>query len=170
MTHIALLRGINVGGNNKVPMPELKAICEDLGFTNVRTYIQTGNVLFESGDSEAQVVEKLEQALQESKQRYIAVMVRSAKELEAVLANNPFPDASPSQVGVLFFSKPVPKDVFEGFTTTEPEEVVVSGREIYINYVNGMGRSKLKLPKMPEQGTARNINTVAKLVELSEKA
>lgn len=167
-TFIAFLRGINVGGNTILPMAKLKDICTDLGFENVRTYIQSGNVLFDSDLSEHKLMIMLELALEAQMEKLIPVILRSAKELEAVVAKNPFPNANPSQVGISFFIQSVAEKYFNDFVNTEPEEIVVSGREIYIHYPNGMGRSKLKLPKMQEQGTVRNINTVGKLVELTK--
>jgi len=169
-THIAFLRGINVGGNTILPMSELKSICHDLGFENVRTFIQSGNVVFGSKLSEEVLTKELEGALHNSKQKRIPVIIRSANELESVITRNPFPNANPAQVGVLFLSTRVPNDLLKDITIPSPEEVVVSGREIYIHYPNGMGRSKLKLPAMTQQGTVRNINTVVKLVRLSQDA
>ncbi len=167
--YIALLRGINVGGNTIFPMAELKAICESAGFKNVRTYIQSGNVLFESELTEAQQVKVLEDAIQTSKQRYIPVMIRSSTAMEEVLMRNPFPEAVPAQVGVLFLTNPVPADLFKGVPIPGKEEVMVAGREIYIHFPDGMGRSKLKFPKIKEEGTMRNMNTVSKLVQLVNK-
>jgi uncharacterized protein (DUF1697 family) len=167
-TYIALLRGINVGGNTPLPMAKLRDICIELGFKNVRTYIQSGNVLFESDLLEPKLINMLEKALHDQLGKHIPVMVRSAKDLETIISKNPFPNANPAQVGISFFSQPVLENYLKDFVNTEPEEIVVSGREIYVHYPNGMGRSKLKLPKMQEQGTVRNINTVTKLVELSQ--
>jgi uncharacterized protein (DUF1697 family) len=166
-THIAFLRGINVGGNNMLSMSELKSICNDIGFKNVRTYIQSGNVIFESELSEEILVKGLERALQASKQKHIPVVIRTAKELESVISRNPFPNAKPAQVGIMFFSDPVPNDVLKDLTLSGPEEVEISGREIYIHYPNGMRQSKLELPKMIQKGTVRNINTITKLAEMS---
>lgn len=167
-TYIALLRGINVGGSTSFPMAELRKICEDAGFKHVRTYIQSGNVLFESEHSEEQLVDMLEQGIQKSKQKHIPIIMRSAEEMASVLSGNPFPDALPKQLGVLFLSNPAPIDLFKDMTYEGPEEAVVSGREVYVHYPDGMGRSKFKFPKMAEQGTMRNINTVNKLVHLAK--
>lgn len=165
--YIALLRGINVGGNTSFPMAELKAICEDAGFTKVRTYIQSGNVIFESDLAEEVIIKTLEEAIQVNRQKHIPVMIRSAAAIEAVLSRNPFPDALPAQVAVLFLVNKVPNDLFKNVIIPGREEIIISGREIYIHYPDGMGRSKLKFPKMPEPGTMRNMNTVAKLVTLA---
>ena len=157
-----------MGGNNLFPMVELKAICEEAGCKNVRTYIQSGNVVLESALSEAQLIKTLEEAIQSKRQKHIPVVVRSIKELEAVIADNPFPNAVPAQVGVLFLTNAAPQHLFKEMPVGG-EEIVVAERDIYIHYPDGMGRSKLKLPKMPEQGTTRNINTVGKLAALAGK-
>lgn len=166
-TYIAFLRGINVGKNTLLPMSELKLICNGIGFKNVRTYIQSGNVIFESELSEEMLVKKLEQALHTRKQKHIPVIIRTAKELESVISCNPFPNAKPARVGVMFFASPVSNDVLKAITIPRPEEVEISEREIYIHFPNGMGRSKLKLSPMQQQGTVRNINTVTKLAKLA---
>lgn len=163
---MAFLRGINVGGNSLLAMSELGAICEGAGFKNVRTYIQSGNVLFESELSETFLVNELQQALLEKKQMELSVMVRTINELEAVISHNPFPNKNNSQVGVMFFADTVPQNLIEGMFCPGREEVVISGREIFIYYPDGMGRSKLKFPKTSQKGTIRNINTITKLVGL----
>jgi uncharacterized protein (DUF1697 family) len=167
--YIAFLRGINVGGSTILPMARLKLICNDIGFKNVRTYIQSGNVIFESKLSEESLVKKFEQAIWACEQKHIPVIIRAEKELESVISRNPFPNAKPVQVGVIFFVNTVSKNLLEGVTISGPEEVKISGREIYIHFPNGMGRSKLKIPPMQQQGTVRNINTITKLVELSSR-
>ena len=167
--YIALLRGINVGGNNIIPMAELKAMCESVGFKNVRTYIQSGNVVFECSLSEEKVKEKLEHELEKNVGKNIHVIVRMLKELDSVIAKNPFPKENPAKVAVWFFTYPVPCDLLKGFEYQGPERIILSKRAIYIFYPDGMGRSKLKLPEMKEQGTARNINTVTKLVAIGQK-
>ena len=167
--YIALLRGINVGGHGILPMEELKTLCANMGFAQVRTYIQSGNVLFESNLPESKIVEALETELQIKLGKHIPVVLRTAAEMEVVLASNPFPDANPSQVGVLFLTHPVSDDCLKDFEYSGPEEIVVSQRELFIHYPNGMGRSKLILPKAFEEGTMRNINTIKKLVERSVK-
>lgn len=165
----ALLRGINVGGNNILPMTELKSLCEETGFENVKTYIQSGNVLFESNISEDKAISKLENALKKKLENHIPVIIRKIEELQVIISNNPFPEANPSQVGVSFFTKPVDQNLLKDFSNNGPEEIVLSEREIFIHYPDGMGKSKLKLPKMGEKGTVRNINTIRKLIDLGKK-
>lgn len=166
---VALLRGINVGGNNILPMTELKVLCEEAGFKKVRTYIQSGNVLFESKVPEEKAVEKLQKALKSKLPNPVSVMIRTIEELETIIANNPFPSENPSLVGVLFLEQTVDKSIVQEFSKKEAEEIVAGKREIYIHYPNGMGRSKLKFPKSAKDGTVRNINTVRKLAELGNK-
>jgi uncharacterized protein (DUF1697 family) len=168
-TYIAFLRGINVGGNTILPMSELRSICEKLGYQNVRTYIQSGNVLFESELSEEELMTSLEQALWQAKQKHIHVVIRTITELEKVAADNPFPQAEPARVGVMFFSRPVEGNFLSDVSTTTGEEVKTGEREAYIYYPNGMGRSKLKMPKQAAEGTVRNLNTIRKLVEISKE-
>ena len=164
---IALLRAINVGGTGMLPMKELSALCTELGLAKVRTYIQSGNVVFESRLSEEKVRAALEKALAERMRKTIDVMVRTAAELRSVLEANPFPDAQPAKVAVVFRSGPAPKGLLENLVIPGGEEVRLGKREIYIHYPDGMGRSKLKLSSAVGVVTVRNINTVAKLVAMT---
>ncbi len=165
---IAFLRGINVGGDTALSMARLKSICEEIGFKAVSTYIRSGNVIFCSELSGEMLVKKLELALYESEKRHITVILRTKKELQTIITCNPFPKANPSQIGVMFFANSVPQDLLKDVIISGPEEVKISGREIYIHYPNGIGRSKFKLPTMNQRGTVRNINTITKLIELVE--
>ncbi|PZU87485.1 MAG: hypothetical protein DI528_07425 [Shinella sp.] len=164
--HIALLRAVNVGGTGKLPMSELKALAESLGLRDVSTYIQSGNLIFRDDEDAASVVGRLDAALAEKLGKPPGVFVRSASELDAILAANPFPDAIPSQLLVTFFAEPLPDNALSGLVAPGGEEVVVLGREIYVHYPIGAGRSRLKLPVL-KRGTARNINTVAKLSQMA---
>lgn len=164
--YVALLRAVNVGGSGTLPMAELKAICEKLGFADVRTYIQSGNVLFRSGLGETEVRERLEAALSERMGKAPGVLLRSRRELEAVLSEAPFPEAKPNFLLITFLPEPPAADALDRLVAPDGEEVQVRGREIYIHYPNGSGRSKLKLPAL-KPGTARNLNTVRKLAELA---
>jgi len=163
--YVALLRAVNVAGT-ALPMAELKAICEDLGFEDGKTYIQSGNVLFRSDDSEAAVAAKLDDALGRKFGKRPGVMVRTTEELEAAAANAPFPDAKPNFLLVYFLPEKASTDALEGMVAPDGEEAVVAGREIYVHYPNGSGRSKLKVPAL-KPGTSRNLNTVRKLAELA---
>jgi len=164
--YIALLRAINVGGSGALPMAELRAVCDTLGFQDAKTYIQSGNVLFRSADGEKAVGEKLDDALGKKLGKKPGVMIRSRKEMEEIAENAPFPDAKPSFVLVHFLPEAAAKDALEMMSAPDGEEAVVSGREIYVHYPIGSGKSKLKLPAL-KAGTSRNINTVRKLVEMA---
>ena len=164
--YIALLRGINVVGANQLAMKDLVALCGDCGFQKARTWIQSGNAIFESRQKEDAVKRALEKALAGKMTKPIAVMVRTPAEMRATLEANPFPDKEGSKVAVVFFAGKAPTEKVEGLTGPAGEQVVQGKREIYIYYPEGQGRSKLRLP-WKEPGTIRNINTVRKLVELS---
>ncbi len=103
---VALLRAINVGGTGKLPMKELSAMCWDLGFQDVRTYIQSGNVVFESALPERTVRTELERVLSKRMGKKIDVFVRTASELSSILKANPFPEAEPAKVAVFFCPTP----------------------------------------------------------------
>ena len=163
-SYVALLRAVNVGGTGKLPMPELKAMCESLGFAKVRTYIASGNVVFESKLSEALVKEKLEKCLDAYAGKPVGVLVRSAKEMAAVLAANPFKSAAPNRTVAIFLDLPPPLDALDEARGRQDEEIALGVREIYVHYGNGMADSKLKIAAA-KNGTARNMNTVAKLAE-----
>lgn len=168
MVYIALLRGINVGGHGILPMARLKTIAEKAGLKNVRTYIQSGNLVFESNASGSSVMYKLAGALRKSEGIDIPVIIRTGKELDKIISEMPFPKANPAQIGVAFFASPIPKNAFDGFVNKGPEEIVSSGRNLYIHYPLGMGKSKLHLPKPLQSGTVRNMNTVTKLLALAQ--
>jgi uncharacterized protein (DUF1697 family) len=165
-TFIALLRAVNVGGTGKLPMTELKRMCEAAGFTAVRTYIASGNVVFDSKKSAPQVKAALEAALLQYAGKPVQVLVRTAPELAEVLAGNPFPQAAPNRTVAIFLDSAPPADTLEKLSGQKDEEVELGKREIYVHYGEGMGQSKLKI-RAASEGTARNINTVAKLVQMA---
>jgi uncharacterized protein (DUF1697 family) len=165
-TFVALLRAINVGGTGVLPMKELAALCSGAGLESVRTYIQSGNVVFQSTLREAEIRARLEPALARRMGKPIDVMIRTAAELRSVLDNNPFPAGNPAQVVVMFLSRPAPTGLVDALVIPGSEEVRVAGRDLYIHYPDGIGRSKLKLPPALV-GTARNLNTVGKLAAMA---
>ena len=163
-TYAALLRAVNVGGTGKLPMSELRAMCVSIGFSNVRTYIASGNVVFESKLSESSVKAKLERCLETYAGKPVGILIRTGAELAAVLANNPFSSAAPNQTVAIFLDAPPPANVLDTVSGQQTEEIAVGTREIYVHYKAGIARSKLKIPAAGT-GTARNMNTVAKLAE-----
>jgi uncharacterized protein (DUF1697 family) len=165
--HVAFLRAINVGGKTLLSMKDLSDLCLGIGLKNVRTYIQSGNVLFTSPIAPAILKTKLEKALLRETGKDIGVIIRNARELAAIVAHNPFPKAQPSQVGVLLLAGEIPKTFIWEVDNNGPEEIRPSRTEVYIHYPNGVGQTKLKLPKSVAPGTVRNINTIGKLAELA---
>jgi uncharacterized protein (DUF1697 family) len=165
-TYIALLRAVNVGGTGKLPMTELKAMCVDEGFSDVQTYIASGNVVFRAKQSAAGVKAALERRLQQYAGKPVGVVVRTAEEMAAVMEANPFPKAPPNWTVAIFLDQPPPTDALEAIRGRQDEEIRLGRREIYVAYGSGIGRSKLKIPAAAK-GTARNINTLRKLVELA---
>jgi uncharacterized protein (DUF1697 family) len=163
---IALLRAVNVGGNNKLPMTELKALCEDAGFAKVRTYIASGNVVFESKLSEAKVKAALGAKIAAHTGAKIGVIVRTAAEMAAVLERAPFAGKAANKTLAIFLDTAPAGDALKAVTGRADEELKLGAREIYAYYPSGQGRSKLKIPAARD-GTARNMNTVAALVKLA---
>jgi uncharacterized protein (DUF1697 family) len=165
-SYVALLRAVNVGGTGKLPMADLRALCEASGLAKVRTYIASGNVVFASRQSEAKVKALLEASLEDYAGKPVAVFVRTAVEMAQVHAANPFPDAAPNRVMTFFLAAPPPSDTLRHVTGRKDEQIALGRREIYVHYGDGMGTSKLRI-RAALAGTARNMNTVAKLAELA---
>jgi len=171
-THIALLRAINVAGHQKVAMTDLRAMFESLGFDEVRTVLQTGNVVFEASGKAAALERRLEAGALKSLGLETDFFVRTTKELGSVVARNPFPDEAERDPGhlVVLFCKDAPKaagvKALEGGIKGR-EYVRAGGKELYAVYPDGIGRSKLtnKLieGKLGTRCTGRNWNTVLKL-------
>jgi len=163
---VALLRAVNVGGTGKLPMSDLKAMCEDLGFAAVRTFIASGNVVFTSRKSEAAIKAALEKQLADYAGKPVGVLVRSGAEMAQVLADNPFPQAAPNRTMALFLDRAPPADTLATLRGQRDEQVRLGRREIYIHYGEGMAKSKLVIPAA-KAGTARNMNTVAALARMA---
>lgn len=166
-TFVALLRGINVGGNNKLPMADLRALCSGLGWEAVQTYIASGNVVFRADGAETTLAEALKSALPFD----VSVMVREARELEACLRDCPI---SPEKGNLLhgFFCTHEPTlnmDLIDQFRTDE--DVVTVGRTVWLHTPGGFSKSKLaeRFEKAISGTTvtARNLNTISKLVDMS---
>jgi uncharacterized protein (DUF1697 family) len=161
---VVLLRAVNVGGTGKLPMGHLKRLCEKAGFRNVRTYIASGNVVAERDGAEAKAA--LEAELRAYAGKPVGVIIRTAAEMANVVANNPFPDRPASQTVAIFLDHAPPPYVLKDVKGQANEEIRLSTREIYVHYPDGIGHSKLRIPAAG-QGTARNMNTVAKLATMA---
>jgi uncharacterized protein (DUF1697 family) len=166
--YIALLRAVNVGGTGKLPMADLRTLCEDSGFTRVETYIASGNVLFESEATASKVRSELEARLLAYARKPVGVVVRTGREMQAVLKANPFADGEPNHTYAIFLNHRPPQDALDQVTGQRDETLILGNREIFVRYPSGMGRSKLTIPAA-KTGTARNMTTVAKLAEMAAK-
>ncbi len=164
--YVALLRAVNVGGTGKLPMTELKAMCEKAGFEQVKTYIASGNVVFTSELGEAKVKAALEKSLAAYAGKSVGAMVRTAAEMAAVLKSNPFSKYEPARVAAFFLDAAPPVDAADTAAGQANEVVKAGKREIYVFFPDGMGQSKLRIPAA-KAATARNMNTVAKLADMA---
>ena len=173
-TVICLLRGINVGGHNKLPMVQLREIAASIGLVDVRTYIQSGNLVASTlGDPDA-VGAALAAAVESTTGLQIPVIVRTVEQWSGLVVANPFRDAADAgkHVHVVFLPTPASPSIgaFDA-SAFAPEAMVVSGSEVYLHLPDGMGRSKLAIAvnRLPDvaAGTARNWNTVLQLAELA---
>jgi uncharacterized protein (DUF1697 family) len=175
-TFVALLRGINVGGRSLVSMADLRTLLTSLGFEDVVTYIQSGNVVFRSAIAdEDQLAATLEQEIAGTFDVSPAVLVRTPGELETIAAANPYltRNAELSKLHVVYLDR-VPATNAAGGLDPErspPDEFTLRGREIFLRLPSGAGRSKLTLDYFERvlgvRGTQRNWNTLLKLIELS---
>lgn len=184
-SHVALLRGINVGGRNKVPMADLREVVASLGHTGVSTYIQSGNVLFSTARSDTTALaEELEQAITADLGVSPRVIVMSREDLSQVLRDNPYADEpNPRAVHAIFLNATPGPDVAAAVTAAVREvaqrgsrdSAQVIGRTIFLHTPDGFGRSdlavRLTLPRPPGgpalTSTARNMATVTKLLDLA---
>ena len=171
---VALLRAVNVGGR-KLPMAELRALCGDLGWADVVTYVQSGNIVFSSADKPVRLETMLEEALTRRFGFEAPAIVRTARQWSSHAAANPFPEEardSPNRL-LLYLSKRSPKDDAEAVIqarAADGERVKRSGDALWIHYPSGSGRSKLT-PSLIDKAigspaTSRNHRTVMKLEEL----
>jgi uncharacterized protein (DUF1697 family) len=178
--HVALLRGINVGGKNKLPMKDLAAMFEEVGCEDVRTYIQSGNVVFRASKQVAErVPERVSAAIKERFGHRVPLVLRTAEELRAVSKENPFlakakKDGDTSALHVMFLDEEPPKTRVEGL---DPERspgdtYEVHGREIYLHCPHGLARTKLTNDyfdrALKATSTVRNWNTVLRLLAMTE--
>lgn len=167
--YVALLRAVNVGGTGKLPMAELKAMCEAAGFAGVQTYIASGNVVFVTERPAAEVRLMLERALEAYAGKPVGVLVRTAAEMAAVLDENPFQETAPNRTVAIFLPEAPPTNALEQASGLNGERMALGRREIYVHYGEGMADSRLKIPAA-KVGTARNLNTVAKLAAMAATA
>lgn len=164
---VALLRAVNVGGR-QLKMHDLKRIASEIGLELPRTFIASGNLLFRSKKREAAVKRELEDALGAHMGKPVDVMIRSAEELVEAASANPFAKEPGDRVVAIFFDEAPADEAITSANNVADERLARGKREIYVHFPNGQGRSKLKLGAKT-LGTARNMNTVAKLAELARE-
>lgn len=178
-TYVALLRAVNVGGRGKVAMADLREWCDDIGFEDAVTYIQSGNVVFSSPVTDvAGLSVALADRIEAGCGVRTSVIVRPASELAEVAASNPFlvPGAEPRRLHVAFLADAPAAERVAALDPdrSPPDAFAVAGRHVYLSYPNGSGRSKLTNDYLERTlatvATARNWNTVTKLVELAERS
>jgi uncharacterized protein (DUF1697 family) len=184
-SHVALLRGINVGGRNKVPMAELREVVTSLGHTRVTTYIQSGNVLFTTPERDtAKLASDLEAAITGAFGLWSSVVVLSRDELARILDTNPYPEApNPKLVHVVFLNRQLPADLLDRIKAAESaaaargsrDTVTAIGPALFVYTPDGFGTSELAQVLfriiVPDKGiaaTARNWATATKLLALCE--
>jgi uncharacterized protein (DUF1697 family) len=176
---ISMLRGVNVGGHNKIKMDVLRGLYESLGLRDVQTYVQSGNVVFRTKERNLGALgNKIENAIERSFGFRPAVIVRTPSELREVIARNPFAKRrgiEPSKLLVTFLASRPAAEALEQVLKikAEPVELHIDGREVYIYFPDGVGRPKLSWvtveKKLKTSGTGRNWNSVTKLLEMAER-
>ena len=174
-----MLRGVNVGGNNMIKMDALRALYESLKLQDPQTYVQSGNVVFRTDERDLVLLaRRVENGIERRFHFRPDVIVRTTSELRDAIARNPFAmrrGIEPGKLLVTFLAGDPAVEAREKVLKikTDPEELSISGRELYIYYPNGMGRSKLSwiavANALKTSGTGRNWNSVTKLLEIAEK-
>jgi len=171
MRYVALLRGINVGRHRRISMSDLRRVFEDVGCEDVSTYLQSGNVLFAGKGSGARLASRLERAIHAELAPGVSVLLRSRAELARIASSNPFTGHDMSKLHVTFLEKRPPAARARALDPelAEPDEFRLRGRELYLHYPNGYGRSKLTNAYFEKQlgvvATTRNWKTVTALAE-----
>src|SRR6266700_957669 len=176
---ICMLRGVNVGGHNMIKMDALKVLCSSLKLKDPQTYVQSGNVIFGTEEKDlAKLTKRIQDAIERKFSFRPDVILRTASELRDVIKRNPFAKRSgiePSKLLVTFLAEDPGAEARDKVRSikADPEELRVEGRELYIHFPNGIGRSKLSLAAIERAlktpGTGRNWNSVTKMLEMAEK-
>ena len=168
---IILLRGINVSGKNKLPMQDLRDLLNALGFENVQTYIQSGNIVLSSEEDKQVVAEKIKEAIKTKFDYDIPVLVKTITEWEKVIENNPYKEVEPKQQYFTFLSE-IPKEKEIAVTNIKEDEYLVIEDVVYVNAVGGYGKTKLNNnlfeKKLGVIATTRNLKTTMKLLTLAK--
>ncbi len=176
---ICMLRGVNVGGHNLIKMDALKALCLSLKLKDPQTYVQSGNVIFRSEEKDlGKLTKRIQDAIEKKFGFRPEVILRTADEMRDVIARNPFAKRNgiePGKLLVNFLAADLGREAREQALAIKvsPEELHLVGREAYIYFINGQGRSKLPWSKIERalktSWTGRNWNSVTKMLEIAEK-
>jgi uncharacterized protein (DUF1697 family) len=174
---VCLLRAVNLGGHNAVKMDTLRGLCEPLGLENPRTLLQSGNLVFETSVKDmARLAKRIEQTMEQTFGFHSDVILRTAAEMRQVVEASPFAGRTglhPAKLAVTFLAADPGDAAREAVRRlpVDPEELYIIGRELYVYYPNGLGRTKLQLKQIEKAlktaGTTRNWNTVTKLLEMA---
>lgn len=176
---IAMLRGVNVGGHNKIKMEALRALCKSLKLRDACTYVQSGNVIFRTEEKGLELLAKrIQKKIEQGFGFRPEVILRTSGDLKNVIARNPFikrRDIEPGKLLVFFLASDPGPEIRDKIMNikTEPEELRFDGRELYIYFPNGMGRAKMSWPTIEKSlktaATGRNWNSVTKMLEMAGK-
>ena len=175
---IAILRGVNVGTHGRISMEALRTLCGSLGWQGVQTYVQSGNVVFRTKERDLHLLtQRFEDAFEKTFGFRAALVLRTTSEMRSVIAANPFAkrkDIEPGKFHVLFLAEESSHEVRKQLEATQvgPEEIKTRAREVFVYYPNGAGQSKLPAVMdriLKKAGTARNWNSVTRLLEMAEK-
>ena len=176
-TYISILRGINVGGHKSIRMNDLKAFYEELNFLNVRTYIQSGNVIFESGETDYKILaSEINKKIMDKYNFDVQIIIRTNREMLEIFNKNPYLNDKAKEIGKIYITflsdYPCPdyiKKISE--YNFAPDEFIISGREVFVYCPNSYGKTKLTNTffenKLKVYATTRNINTVNELLKFS---
>lgn len=178
-SYVAFLRGVNVGGNKTIPMAALKSLFESLGLARAKTHLNSGNVIFASKEKDrAKLSRRIGEAINAEFGFRPTIVLRNIAELKRVIAKNPFAEMAARDPRHLLLmalegkpkagAKAALAEAYSG-----AEEIAIAGADVYITYPNGIGRSKLSNALLEKHlgvaGTARNWNTLLKVLEIAEK-
>lgn len=176
---ISMLRRVNVGPHNRIKMDTLRAVYESLGLENPQTYVQSGNVIFRTKEKNlARLSKKIQEAIEKKCKCRPEVILRTTEEIRKAVAASPFayrPELEPGKILVTFLAGDPPEGTEKSIESFKkyPEELHLKGRELYIYFPNGAGRSKLPWASVDKwlkvTGTARNWNSVTKMLAMAEE-
>ena len=170
--YIVLLRGINVSGKNKLPMAELRELLNDLGFQNVQTYIQSGNIILEADEGKSVICNKIKESIQTKFGYDVPVIARTISEWKKAIVNYPFSTDNPKIVAFVFLNKKVYETKID-VKGINNDEYLIDNDMVYIHCTTGFGKTKLSNNlferKLNVTATTRNYNTTLKLLELATK-